>query len=186
MKAKQIIRKAAAYLGRDDVIKYIDTPKAEQVMPQTEETVSALVLLLNMVISELCASFVPMMAEENVSATDKLYYSALSKKVLEITAVYDNSDNSIEFTTRPDHAEIAGTCKRVEYKYHPNEYFLDSEIDYQERDVSSSVLAYGLAAECSLADGDFERACTFHDRYVKSICATKKMRNFMMMQRRWA
>ena len=64
MKAKQIIRKAAAYLGREDVIKFIDTPDAEQIMPQTEETVSAMVLLLNMVISELCASLVPMITEE--------------------------------------------------------------------------------------------------------------------------
>ena len=155
-------------------------------MPQTEETVSAMVLLLNMVISELCASLVPMITEEDVSATDKLYYSALSKKVLEITAVYDNNGNNIDFKIRPDHAEIAGTCKKVEYNYHPEEYLFDSEIDYQEKDVSSSVLAYGLASEYALAEGDFERACTFHDRYVKSIEATKKMRNFMVKQRSWA
>ncbi len=186
MNVKQVIKKTATYFGRDDIINYIDNSSSQDVAAQTTETVSAMVLLLNMVVSELCSTLVPMVAIEKAQATEKLYYSNLSKKVLDVIAVYDKDGNEIEFNIHPEYAEIDAPCQSVEYKFYPQEYTIDSEIDYQEKDISSSILAYGLAAEFALSEGDFERASAFHKRYIDSVYATKKMRNYVMMQRRWA
>jgi hypothetical protein len=84
-----------------------------------------------------------------------------------------------------DHVKISRHCDSVEYRYRHTNYGLEDTIDYTEKDVSSTILAYGLAAEFALAEGDFDRACTMHDRYVEGVHAICKPKNRNTKARAW-
>lgn len=185
MNVKQVIKKTAIYFGRNDIVSYIEDGNS-QASQLTKETVDKMVLLLNTVVSELCATFVPIITTEEIKAEKELYYSKLSNKVIDIVGVYDHNGNKVDFEVSFDHAKIAAPCCKVEYKMMPNDYTIDSEMHYQEKDISSSALAYGLAAEFALTEGDYDLACVYRERYVNCVYATKKMYNCMVKQRRWA
>lgn len=184
MTVKEIIKKSATLSGREDIADCLSKDDAVS----TEETFSAIdvmVRLLNMVISELSASFIPMITIESVSAKATLKLDSLDKKVIEILKAYDQNGNEVAFTTGYDHIKVSSPIAKIEYRFHPDTYALNDEIDYKERDIPEAVIAYGLAAEFALSEGDFDRACSLHDRYVEGVHAICKPKNSTIKARSW-
>lgn len=183
MTVKEILNQAATLSGREDVIFGI-----EENSLATDDTLSAInvmVRLLNMVISELSASFIPLITIEEINASEKVYYKDLSKNAIEILGVYDCQGYDIAFEVFYDHVKISKPCNKIKYKYRHTNYGIDDEIDYTEKDISPAILAYGLAAEFALSEGDFDRACTMHDRYVEGVHAICKPKNHRTKAREW-
>ena len=183
MTVKEIIAQAGTLSGREDVVIGVSTNNSV-----TEDTLSAIntmVRLLNMVISELTASFIPLITVETVYAKDKIKYSDLSKNALEILGAYDSADNEVYFKPYYDHVKIGSPVSKIKYKYRPSNYGLEDTLDYTEKDISPSILAYGLSAEFALSEGDFDRACTLHDRYVEGVHAICKPKNRIAKAREW-
>lgn len=184
MTVKDILKKSATLSGREDVVEYLSSNTVA-----TEETnyaVNAMLRLLNMVISELCASFVPMVTIEEIDTTDTIKYENLKKTAIEIVRVFDQSGNEIPFKVYYDHAKTQSICTKVEYKFHPQTYAINDEIDYSEKDISETLLAIGLSAEFALSEGDFDRACSLHERYVEGVRAILRPKNTKIKARSWA
>jgi hypothetical protein len=138
-----------------------------------------------MVISELSASFIPMVTEEIHITDGTLKISALRKKAIEILKTYDRNGNEVAFNVEYTQIKVLAPIEKVLYRFHPDTYALNDKIDYQEKDIPESVLAYGLAAEFALSEGDFDRACSLHDRYVEGVHAICKPKNSKIKQRSW-
>lgn len=185
MRASKIIQEAALLSGRGDIADYIEATDRTNFSKETSKACNQMVTLLNMMISELCTSFIPMIATEKIYATDKIEYDKLSKNAVEILKIYDAFGKEVDFKIDYDHVKISSPCAKVVYKFHPKTYALTDNIDYEEKDISGSVLAYGLAAEFALTEGDFDRACSFHDRYVEGVHAISKPKNSTVKQRSW-
>ena len=73
----------------------------------------------------------------------------------------------------------------VEYQYSPTNYALEDEIGYTEKDISSRVIAYGVASEVCIIEGEFEQAVMHHKRYVDEIALLTMPKNAMIKQRSW-
>ena len=178
-----IIKQASTLSGREDVVKYLtyDQPSSED----TLLAVDVMVRLINMVVSELSASFLPLITEQTINATEIIRYSDLEKNAIEILNVYDINGDEVPFTVYYDSVKISRPCNKIKYKYTHSTYTLNDSLDYTDKDISSAVLAYGLAAEFALSEGDFERACTMHERYVEGVSAIFKPKNKCVKAREW-
>ncbi len=183
MTVKDIIKQASTLSGREDVVNYLDSKSTAS--EDTLLAVDVMVRLINMVIAELSASFVPLITEEKINATEIVRYSDLKKNAIEILNVYDIKGEEIPFTVYYDSVKFSRPCSSVKYKFTHSTYGLNDKLDYAENDIPGAVLSYGLAAEFALSEGDFERACSMHERYVEGVYAICKPKNYKTKARIW-
>ena len=183
MTVKEILLQSATLSGREDVVESIS--KNIEPSGDTLTAINVMVRLLNMVISELSASFIPLIAVDKIHAKEKIDFKYLSKNVIEVLNVYDDVGQEIPFTVFYDHVKLARPCASIKYKYVNSTYDLTDTLDYTEKDIPSSVLAYGLSAEFALSEGDFDRACSLHDRYVEGVHSICKPKNYKTKAREW-
>lgn len=183
MTVKEVLGQAATLSGREDVVRGI--AQGEQSSTDTGLAINAMLRLLRVVVAELSASFIPLVTEETLHVSERVKYKDLTKSVVEILKIYDADGYEIPFDVGYDHVKIARPCAKILYKYRPENYELEDLVGYSEKDISSAILAYGLAAEFALTEGDFDRACTMHDRYVEGVHAICKPKNRVVKERAW-
>ncbi len=186
MLVKEIIINASTLIGREDVVQYL---KDEQIEPEqkTIDTVDVMVRLLNIVVSELASSFVPMIVNEDyVAKNGKVIYSELNYRPKEILKAYDDAGNDKLLGVEHTFARVGETNVQVEYACFPPELTVDGEINYTEKDVTKNTLAYGLLAEYAITQGCFKDAVMWHDRYADNINELVKPKNAMLKRREWA
>jgi hypothetical protein len=177
MNINEIIEKAALIVGRDDVGKFINDDKSE-LYEDTEYTLKTFLSLLNLVIAELSATFIPMRKRETVETKNGVVrFADLSFKAMEIVGVYDLNGNAIAYEFTPEYIKVDRAQIVIEYEMIPPNYTLGQKIDYTEKEVPCVILAYGLAAEYYVNTGRFEQAVMWHKRYVDAINSLRKTKN---------
>lgn len=185
MQIKEIIKIAAIMLDRKEIVDYLDG-KTQNASQEVLDKVNTMIELTNLVINELACSFVPMVKIKSLNSNGrKIYYSTLGDKLIKIRAVYSNDDSPISFKVKPEYVEVNEEKVKVEYEYVPPKYLLEEKIGYEEKDISSRVLAYGLLAELGIVEGRFEEATASHDRYVEGVRAVRLPKNNTIKKRGW-
>lgn len=186
MTVKEIIKNTAAMIGREDVIKYLEEGEKASVGKDTLASLDILTRLLNLVVNELACSYIPMVKVENADSNDgKIYHKDLSETPLRILGVYDEQGKSVDFAVDSIYTKTVRGKVKVEYSYLPTVYGIDEEIGYSEKDVSISVLCYGLAAEFAVSQGLFDEAVTWHGRYADGVAAKCLPKNKRIKNRRF-
>ncbi len=185
MKVNEIIKGTAILVGREDVFKYANNNFSGSASTDVNAVINVMISLLNMVVRELSASFVPMITTESVSADREIKIANLSKKAVKIMNVLDYDGNEVPFAVKYDTIKISKPCSKIVYSYCPNTYAKGDEIGYEETDVPSIVLAHGVGAEYCLVEGDFDRACSLHDVYVDGVRRITKLKNTAVKGRSW-
>ena len=177
MLVKDIIKTTSSMLNREDVLDYLND-KTQDVGQDTLPTINLLVNLLNLVVSELAGTFIPMIKSEEIKVnSNKIYYSDLEEKCIKVLCVYDDKGNKLDFEQSVEFIYVNADCAVVEYEFVPPNYDLESQIGYKESDITSSALSYGLASEYCICKGSFEEAVMWHERYVNSIYEKRKLKN---------
>lgn len=180
MKIREIIKIAAVFTAREKVYSSLSSSATE-----TDKTVLSEIdlftRLVNLVTSELAASYIPMKKEEKITATDGIVrYSALKENPIKILGVYDSYGNKLSFNVFPEYMRVCGGGEiTLIYAYAPANAGLDEETGYTERDVSAEVLALGTAAEYCLTEGRTEEAVAFRKRFsdgVERFCMPENKR----------
>lgn len=185
MLVKDIIKNSATLIGRDDVVKRVEG-KDYTMAEFTTNTVDTMVRLLNLVVSELAGSFVPLITTEWLNVTDgKVLYSDLSYRVKEVLKAFDVNGVDRLIAVENTFLRAQGDMVEVEYSYFPNEFTLNDQIGYQEKDVPLRVLCYGLLAEYSISQGCFKDAVMWHDRYADELMQICKPKNANIKRRNW-
>ncbi len=185
MTVKEIIKTSASLLNREDIVAYLDGENSN-VGEQTLPAINTFVTLLNLVISELAGTFIPMRKKETVSIKNgKIEYSLLSERPLRIINVYDLNDRAVNFSDEAFFIKVESGTKQIEYEYAPPNYDLNDAIGYSESDISVGALAYGLTAEFCICKGSFEEAVMWHGRYVESINNRRSVKNASIKERSW-
>ncbi len=180
---EEIIKNTALMVGREDVVNYINY-ETDLTGKDTYPTLNLMTNLLNLVIRELAGTFIPMVKVESVQAeNNKVYYKDLNETCLKVKKVYDEFGNEINFSITPEYLKVDNQNIKVEYEYIPPNYYLTDKIGYTEKDISQTALCYGLASEFCICKGNFEEAVMWHDRYVNSICAQRKIKNGFIKER---
>ena len=182
MNLKDVIKLSAVYLGRENVLKYLDGnlgSSHDVVMSQ----VDTLTRCANVVISELASTFIPLIKREKVVAINgKLYYSAFSETPLEILGMYDGEEQE-EYKILPEYIEVKKTILTVEYKYLPPNYGLTDEIGYSEQELPLRILAYGTTAEFCLTEKSFDESVMWRKRFSDAIAMMFAPKNRKIKQR---
>ncbi len=185
MTIKEIIDATANVVGRKDVSEYLNLGKEGS--EDTLLTVNKLVGLLNMIISELAGTFIPMIKSESVSAKNgRIYFTDLSCKALEILKVLLPNGTELNYSQNAEFISVPADNVIIEYSYVPPAYDLTSTIGYTEKEISKSTLIYGLCAEYCICTGAFDEAVLWHDRYVDAVKETRKVKNSKIKGRCWA
>jgi len=182
MTVKDVLKSASNMLSRQDVCAYLDG--ANQGGQDTLPTIGIMTSLLNLVVSELAGTFIPMVKREEIDATDgKIYFTALTERCVKILSLRDQKGVEINYVHTPEYMQLSAQKVVVEYEYIPPNYGLEDQIGYDQNQVSVGTLAYGLCAEYSISKGCFDEAVMWHDRYVQSVCEHRKLKNGMVKKR---
>ena len=168
MKIKDIITATAALLNQHDVIGYLE----ETVNDPSAETLSKIDLemrLLNLVLSELAAGYVPMVYKEEMTAENgKIEYADLKYSATRILSIEDASGEKASYVQHPSYIEICDGVYTVEYEHSPASFALEETVNMGER-ILPSLIAYGVAAEYCITQGRFEEAVMWRKRYSEGV-----------------
>lgn len=160
-----------------------------EISAETYEKLNIFVNLTNLVINELACTYVPMVIEEQLSFVNgKAFYKDFSKKAVKILGVKDMSGVELEFVDKAEYLQVPFSVNQtliVEYQYSPDNYSILDKIGYTEKDISARVIAYGVASEYFINQGNFEQAVIYHKRYVDEISLLTLPKNSKIKQRRW-
>lgn len=184
MKVKNLVKNSALILGKFDVIRYINGATDSGI--DTLESVNLLTNLCTLVVDELSSTYLPLIRRETVTfGHGKHPLNTFRETIIKILAVYDMDNKKVDFTIDEYYVWANVSKCNVEYEYAPKNYDLDDEIGYSEKDISISTLAYGVAAEYCITQGQFEQAVMHHKRYVDNLAEICLPKNKMIKSRSW-
>ncbi len=184
MTVKEIIKTGASLLGRGEIVSYLDS--GEDTDNVILANVNLMTRLVNLVISELADSYVPMVKTEEI-ATDggKIYFKDLSENFLSVKQITDTKGRKIDYKIYNEYILVSRTAVILEYNFAPSNYGLEDKIFYQEKDIPLRVIAYGVIAEFCITEGSFDEAVMWHKRYAESIEKLCLPTNKRVAQRGW-
>jgi len=189
MTVGDILKYVGIMISRIDVCDYFGEQNNNG--EETYFDILTLLKIINLVVSELSSTYLPLTTEQNVTFDDgKFAYSDLEKKVVKILDVHDGMGNKISYTETAEYIELDSTYSStsaltVVYQFAPEEYNEESEIDYDEKDIPARVIAYGVAAEYCISQSRFDEATFHYDRYISAIQELKGVKNRKIKARSW-
>ncbi len=185
MKLKSIIRLSAELLGLDDVCSVLDGKTETD--DCTQQVIDRLVGVSNIVTGELSSAYLPLeRTEEFKVVNDKISFSAFLNRAVRILEVFDKDDNPLEFSFDRINISVSGvTVAKVRYNYVAEDYRLTDDIGYTERNISKTVLAYGVCAEFCLTERRFDEAVMWHERFEEGVKARILPKSGKISARRW-
>lgn len=185
MKLKEIVKTTAMYLGRNDVITYLEDTNANA-SSNVLELINNLTRCANLVINELALSYIPMYKEESISTTDnRVNYSDLDENVNEVIAVFDEYGNDVDYKINPEYIECNLNRVKIRYKYLPSNYGLNDDIGYSENQVSARIIAYGTASEVCLLSREYQESLMWRNRFNDGISCVLMPKNRIIKNRRF-
>lgn len=133
----------------------------------------------NLVEQELATDYFPILeVDKHFNVDDKIYYKDFSRKAYRIKGIQDFRGDSVQYIIKPEYLELKknydGGTFFVKYYYLPEEKTLYSHSTYGAEYLH--ILKYGIAAEYCLANGDFEQAKIYSDKYKERIKAKRPRR----------
>jgi hypothetical protein len=138
----------------------------------TDDTRNNLVRCYNLVEQELATDYFPILeVDKFFRVEDKIYYKDFSRKPYMLKGIQDFHGDSVSFRLNPEYINLIknydGGTFFVKYYYIPDTKELYSTCTYGAEYIN--ILKYGVAAEYCLANGDFEQAKIYNDKYKERI-----------------
>lgn len=184
MTINDIIKTAAVYLNLTDVIEYLDGDEQNPSSATLSET-DSLTRLANLTISELAATYVPMVCSEEAEATDgKIVFSGLTNNITRILSVKNQFGQDAEFKIFPEYIKVFGGIYVIEYEYAPANYGLTDTVGFNGK-ITAALLGYGVAAEFCITEGRFEEAILWRKRYTCGVERIVLPKNATIKGRCW-
>ena len=184
MTVKEILDIACTFVNRIDVKNYFSSSDGSEEAVKGSEI---FIDLLNVVINELACTYVPMITSEELAVTNgRIYYKDLKEKAVKIIKVTDMNNCEVDYKYAYQYITVDLPFVTVIYEYSPKKVGLNDEVGYLEKDVPARVIAYGVAAEYLLVNGDFDEAVTWHKRYTDAIASLCLPKNKKAAGRLWA
>ena len=166
MKLKNAIYYSAMLLRLDDVCKALES---EERTEESEQEISRLVRIANLVISETVREYLPLKTKEKITVTsDGFKYSSLKKRFADVYSVSDGQGKNVpikcyyDFFTLPSPGEY-----EITYSYVPDPLALDDEAELGR--LCERVLAYGICAEYCVISGESEGAILWDGRFKDAL-----------------
>ncbi len=136
--------------------------------------------------NELALDYLPLIAEDEVAtATGVVAYADLSNPAVRVLCVEDEWGESVKYRLFANHIKTQAGKVKIIYAYSPKEKGLDGASEYQTL-ASKRLIAYGMAAEYSLAVGEMAQASAWDKKYKDAVRAAYALRPCKKIRsRRW-
>lgn len=186
MKLKDVLLTTSMYLGREDVICYLQNPNDTLDNNNTLSLVDSLTRCANLVINELATTYLPLVKEEQMMAQNgKIRYDELSERATEIVEIVDEYGNKVNFKVFAEYVEVYKTKLTVKYKYIPSNLDLNDDVGYEETKVPIRVLAYATASEFCLIEKGYQESLMWRNRFCESLSNLITPKNYKIKERRF-
>lgn len=142
----------------------------------------------NLTLSELNEEVEPLKNTETLTSENGVYpYTAFSKNVLEIVSV-ESGGKAVPFVARPEYLETNEREIVVNYVYAPEKATKTTDpCAYNDRLLSSRLIAKAVAAEFLLTAGLFEEAVALRSAFEDGVTARALKKKRAKIKRRvWA
>lgn len=145
-----------------------------------------LLICFNIVENELALDYFPLTAEDTLETEGGIvHFSELQNDAVRVVKVCDEWGNSIPFTLYPAYLKTQPGRVCITYTYTPKKKSVDGVSDFAAN-VPARLLAYGMAAEYSMATGAFEDAGVWDRKYKDGIRASYRVQKCKQIRsRRW-
>lgn len=182
MQVKDIVKRAAKNLGREDLFDVLDADG-------TAGEAGALIDCYNLVENEIALEYLPLKAEETFTpAEGGVVYTRFSHAPINVIKVLDERGTRVDFTLFPALLRLpegVGTV-RVQYAYAPAKKGLSDESEFTEK-ISERLLSYGVASEFCLMRGQYSEAAVWERKYREALrAACSSSGTLRIRARRWA
>ena len=170
MTVREIAEEAAILIGIMDLYSYLTDEGIPDNASQAEKDTDILVRCVNIVLGEIANEYVPLKKTAEIESDDGLIrYEDFGDVVLDILAAEDEHGNNLKYSLYPDYFKVRPGKVKVEYTYLPERKKLDDEVDYKSGRVTGRIIAYGVAGEYCLINGDYEEAYMWDKRYKDGL-----------------
>ena len=189
MTVGDVLKNVGILIGRPDVTDFFGDQA--NMGYETYQDIVFLTKIVGLVVSELSSTYMPIIKKEEVTFYGgQCSYYDLEKKVVEIVDVCDYLGNKIAFKQHAEYIELEGEYPEeimltISYQFVPDDYYEESEIGYDEKDIPARVIAYGVAAEYCINQTRFEEAVMHHNRYMLALQELKGIKNRKVKARSW-
>ena len=184
MKVKDIILRALAFAGRDDVVQAVEANKLND---EQNEAVRTALLCFNAVEDELARCYLPLKtAEKFRSDSGEIAFAEFSERPVKILSV-KTSAGECGYEVFPEKIKTRAGEVCIEYNFAPQPKKIDDESVYSETQTGISLIASGVASEFCLISGDAGAASVWETRYRREIDAVqrRKWSDKKIPPRRW-
>lgn len=157
MKVCEILKMAAAHIGRNDLKEFISSPTEDDGLQEEAEN---LLIYYNAVEKELASDYFPLLTEETFETdTGEIFYGDFERPPVAIRGIYLLGGGRAESEFFSDHVRTAKGKLRVVYSFLPADKALDDECEkfYGVPDLAlvagvakGYCLAAGMSAECTM------------------------------------
>ncbi len=182
MTVKEIVLLAAEELRiQAEVSSYLKTNDSAG-----KEKTQLLLNCFNLVENELALDYLPLTTTEKVqTSTGQVQFSALKNAPVRILKVENRQGEEVPFTLYPKYLTSEKGELLITYTYTPEPKTIHDESDFSGN-VSARLMAFGMAAEYTMAMGEFQESGLWDKKYkdaIAAICPLKTSKK--MASRRW-
>ncbi|MGN0818998.1 MAG: hypothetical protein ACI4M6_01185 [Christensenellaceae bacterium] len=163
MTVSSVIKQSLIMMNRSDLI-------SELTNADMTKEVEKLLSCYNLVVSELCEEYLPVIHTETMqSASGRFYFTDFARTPLEIKAVFNVAGDEITYKKTPLYIQTDCNEAIVSYVYYPETAALNDESVYTGTKISQRILALGVSREYLLLSGLYEEAVNFDKRFQDSL-----------------
>lgn len=189
MTVKEVITLAAGCLSREDLIPAFDKNEGELSKEEKLE-LDSLIRCFNFVENEVALDYCALKKEEVVEVTEnKIFYTEFSSAPFNIRKVICGGDLA-RFSAYPAYILLSDGWQGsalVVYDYIPStKTSLNEESEFGDRGISARLLAYGVAAQYCIVNGETGHAATWDKKFRDALRAKNMLRRTLSVRsRRW-
>lgn len=166
MKVKDIIASALNLLGRADLVFALSS--VSNADKEGQELIGTLLYCFNAVEDELARHYIPLIAREEMSSPDTLfYYNTFGHNPVNIKRVTVDGEKAA-FEIFATYMTVNAKKITVEYEFAPARKELGGDSDYGG-EVGEYLIALGMASEYCCINGEAELASMWENKYRERL-----------------
>lgn len=185
MTVSEIIKIACDFTGNEELASMLDNGEKSFSSGQ-QKTIDTLVKCLNLVQNEIATDYIPLVAFEDVVATEfKVDYSKFAHKPIAVIWAKDRFGRNLRFKALPEYLMLFASKAKIKYNYLPQQI---TSIDQTlpQSIVPMRIYAYGVAREYFLMQNLSDDADIWEVRFKDSLFLfARKKHEVKMPCRRW-
>lgn len=171
MKLKEVLKDAMLFIGKPELYSLSAFTEGGPVPTQDQQSdIDLLVRCFNLVYREVATNYVPLLHKQRVTFTDnRLEISALEKPLIYVRSLKTSGGKGVSYQIYPTHIEAETYSAVLTYAFLPENVGLDDDVNLFAGQVLPEIMAYGVAREFELLNGDFPSADIWESRFKNAL-----------------